>query len=274
MGWSGQVVYSPAVPLEDSGVLGSVWRLPAYAILPDLLRFVAGLAIPESMFYAALSGGAPGLIGSSISCSVSSGRQDNTAGLPSSQSRPAAEAGLHKFGVSYLASHSEYLSHQRHILSSPSQTFRITIAERIYEQTTSFLMSSVGRKMTWPFPPLLCSFLVHLLLIFLFKSDYAEFDATVISWRLSPLRPIEIVLFLGFLLHAVIGIWLWIMNRRARPVRYKVLKASDSSALSSRIMWVTGCRGGFHSCQCLLHQVPVHTPERSMYEIVRECFES
>jgi len=147
-------------------------------------------------------------------------------------------------------------------------------------KTTSFLMSSVGRKMIMALSGLfLCSFLVvHLYInLFLFKSDYGvEFDAYSHFMATYPLiRPIEIVLFLGFLLHAIVGIWLWLMNRRARPVKYEVLKASENSTLSSRIMWVTGIvvaaflvvhiNSFFITSRFL-------TPERSMFVIVREVF--
>ena len=90
----------------------------------------------------------------------------------------------------------------------------------------------------------LFSFLiVHLYInLFLFKQDhgatfdtYAEFMATY-----PLLRPIEIILFAGFLLHAFVGGWLWLTNRSMRPQRYKVSKASDSSTLSSRIAFWTG----------------------------------
>ena len=109
----------------------------------------------------------------------------------------------------------------------------------------AFLSSSVGRKMLMALSGLfLCSFLVvHLYInLFLFKQDSgAEFEMYGHFMATYPLiRPLEIVLFAGFLLHAFIGIWLWIMNRRARPVRYKVSKAGETSALSSRIMWATG----------------------------------
>ncbi len=147
-------------------------------------------------------------------------------------------------------------------------------------KTTSFLMSSVGRKMIMALSGLfLCSFLVvHLYInLFLFKSDYGvEFDAYSHFMATYPLiRPIEIVLFLGFLLHAVVGIWLWLMNRRARPVKYEVLKASENSALSSRIMWVTG----FIVAAFLVVHINSFfitsrflTPGRSMFVIVREVF--
>ncbi|MBM2845242.1 MAG: succinate dehydrogenase [Bacteroidetes bacterium] len=72
----------------------------------------------------------------------------------------------------------------------------------------------------------LCSFLVvHLFInLFLFKQDggatfdvYGEFMATY-----PLIRPLEWILFGGFLLHAFVGIWLWVTNRQARPQLYEV----------------------------------------------------
>jgi succinate dehydrogenase / fumarate reductase cytochrome b subunit len=110
---------------------------------------------------------------------------------------------------------------------------------------TSYFASSVGRKVLMGLTGLfLCSFLVlHLYInLFLFRSDtghefdvYAEFMATY-----PLLRPLEIVLFAGFLFHALIGTMLWLANRTARPSRYAVSKAGESSTLSSRIAFVTG----------------------------------
>jgi succinate dehydrogenase / fumarate reductase cytochrome b subunit len=54
------------------------------------------------------------------------------------------------------------------------------------------------------------------------------------------IRPLEIVLFAGFLLHMILGVWLWWTNRKVRGQRYAVNRASESSALSSRIMFITG----------------------------------
>ncbi len=149
-------------------------------------------------------------------------------------------------------------------------------------RTTSFLTSSVGRKVIMALSGLfLSSFLViHLYInLFLFKQDlghefdrYAEFMATY-----PLLRPIEIILFAGFLLHAFIGIWLWLMNRRARPVRYALHKTGQTSELSSRIMWLTGfviaaflavhIKGFFITSRFI-------TPDRSMYDIVAEAFKN
>lgn len=110
---------------------------------------------------------------------------------------------------------------------------------------TTFYTSSVGRKLLVALTGLfLCSFLVvHLYVnLFLFKSDsggtfdaYSEFLATY-----PLIRPLEIILFLGFLIHAFIGVWLWITNRMARPQRYEVNGSSENSTFSSRFSFVTG----------------------------------
>jgi succinate dehydrogenase / fumarate reductase cytochrome b subunit len=109
----------------------------------------------------------------------------------------------------------------------------------------SFFNSSVGRKLIMGLTGFfLCSFLVvHLYInLFVFKQDagvvydaYSEFMATY-----PLIRPLEIVLFAGFLIHAFIGVWLWFLNRRIRPRRYAVNRASDTSDLSSRVMFITG----------------------------------
>jgi succinate dehydrogenase / fumarate reductase cytochrome b subunit len=149
-------------------------------------------------------------------------------------------------------------------------------------RTTSFLTSSVGRKVIMALSGLfLSSFLViHLYInLFLFKQDLGhEFDAYAEFMATYPLlRPLEIILFAGFLLHAFIGIWLWLMNRRARPVRYTLHKTGQTSELSSRIMWLTGfviaaflvvhIKGFFIASRFI-------TPDRSMYDIVAEAFKN
>ena len=110
---------------------------------------------------------------------------------------------------------------------------------------TNFYTSSVGRKLLVGLTGFfLFAFLAfHLSInLFLFKRDagetfntYSEFLATY-----PLLRPIEIVLFLLFVVHAFIAVWLWYANRRARPEGYAVLRASDNSKLESRITIITG----------------------------------
>ena len=110
---------------------------------------------------------------------------------------------------------------------------------------TAFLMSSVGRKLIMGLSGLfLLSFLVvHLTInLFLFATDNgATFESYSTFMATYPLiRPIEWVLFAGFIIHMILGVWLWLANRMARPDRYTVNRASEVSTLSSRIMFWTG----------------------------------
>jgi succinate dehydrogenase / fumarate reductase cytochrome b subunit len=146
----------------------------------------------------------------------------------------------------------------------------------------AFFSTSVGRKLLMGLSGLfLCSFLVvHLYInLFVLKSDtgqtfdvYAEFMSTY-----PLMRPLEIVLFAGFLLHMILGIWLWYVNRKVRPQGYAVNRASDTSALSSRIMWITG---GFVLVFLILHVNAFFVRSRffphdqTMYEIIRDAFQS
>jgi len=127
----------------------------------------------------------------------------------------------------------------------------------------------------------LCSFLVvHLFInLFLFKQDggatfdvYGEFMATY-----PLIRPLEWILFGGFLLHAFVGIWLWITNRQARPERYAVNRASENSTLASRIGFITGA---FVLVFLVVHintffvKSRFFPDGRTMYEIVVQAFQS
>lgn len=112
-------------------------------------------------------------------------------------------------------------------------------------KTTAFLTSSVGRKLLMALTGFfLFSFLiVHLLInLFLFWQDggetfdvYAEFMATY-----PLLRPVEILLFAGFLLHAAVGVWLWVTNRGVRFPRYRVNSGAETSAVTSRVAFWSG----------------------------------
>jgi succinate dehydrogenase / fumarate reductase cytochrome b subunit len=110
---------------------------------------------------------------------------------------------------------------------------------------SSFTASSVGRKLLVGLTGLfLCLYLLfHMTVnLFLFKQDgggtfdtYAEFLATY-----PLLRPVEIILFLLFLVHAFFTGLLWFLNRRARPQRYAVNRNDEVSETASRIMFITG----------------------------------
>ncbi|HET6272903.1 MAG TPA: succinate dehydrogenase cytochrome b subunit [Bacteroidota bacterium] len=149
-------------------------------------------------------------------------------------------------------------------------------------KVSNFLTSSVGRKLMMGLSGLfLCSFLVvHLFInLFLFKQDggatfdvYGEFMATY-----PLIRPLEWILFGGFLLHAFVGIWLWITNRQARPERYAVNRASENSTLASRIGFITGA---FVLVFLVVHintffvKSRFFPDGRTMYEIVVQAFQS
>ena len=146
----------------------------------------------------------------------------------------------------------------------------------------AFLNSSVGRKLLMALSGLfLCSFLVvHLYInLFLFKADagatydtYSEFMATY-----PLIRPLEWVLFGGFLLHMLFGVILWWHNRVAWPQGYKVNRAGDSSTLSSRVMIWTG---GFVLVFLVIHintffiQSRFFSTGKPMFEMVAEVFKN
>ena len=147
---------------------------------------------------------------------------------------------------------------------------------------TKFPTSSVGRKLSMGLTGFfLCSFLVlHLYInLFLFKQDaggtfdaYADFLATY-----PLLRPLEIILFAGFLAHAIIGTWLWVANRSARPVKYAVNRAGENSTLASRSAFLTGA---FVMIFLAVHVNTFFVRSRffptgeSMFELVREAFQN
>jgi succinate dehydrogenase / fumarate reductase cytochrome b subunit len=91
------------------------------------------------------------------------------------------------------------------------------------------------------------------------------------------LRPIEWILFAGFLLHAFIGVWVWLTNRMVRPRRYEVNRASEVSTLASRVGFWTG---SFVLVFLVVHINTFFITSRfrgtgkTMYEIVAEAFRS
>jgi succinate dehydrogenase / fumarate reductase, cytochrome b subunit len=145
---------------------------------------------------------------------------------------------------------------------------------------TNLLNSSVGRKFLMGATGLfLCSFLVVHLSgnLLLFKNDggiafnaYSGFMATNLLIRI-----IEIGLFAGFLAHIIFGAWMWIDNRRTRPQRYEINKASDNSTLASRTTFFTG---SIVFIFLVVHLNTFFIPTRvlgmepSMYDLVAETF--
>src|SRR6266511_3145760 len=108
-----------------------------------------------------------------------------------------------------------------------------------------FYESSVGQKVLVALTGLfLCTFLgVHLSGTFLlFQQDggraldaYPEFMSTNLG-----IRFMEFVLAAGFLGHILLGIRVWMYNRRSRPQSYVMNRPSENSSLAARVMFVTG----------------------------------
>ena len=107
-----------------------------------------------------------------------------------------------------------------------------------------FLSSSIGKKLIMGLTGFfLISFLCfHLTInLFLFAgagglfTPFADFLATF-----PVARPIEWILFGGFLLHLLLGGFVWLLNRRARPRGYAVDRTAKTIKLSSRLSIYTG----------------------------------
>jgi succinate dehydrogenase / fumarate reductase cytochrome b subunit len=102
-------------------------------------------------------------------------------------------------------------------------------------------------------------------------NTYGHFMATH-----SLIRPLEWGLFAGFLLHAVLGIFLVIKNRQARPVQYEVNSVNENSSWVSRLSWLTGIFVG------VFLVVHINTffvqsrffDSREMIELIKEAFAS
>ena len=143
-----------------------------------------------------------------------------------------------------------------------------------------FYASLVGRKVLMAVTGFfLFSFLtIHLYInLFVFMGDgggtfdsYAEFMATY-----PLLRPIEIILFLGFTLHAFTGIILWYRNRNVRPIGYAVDNTGKRSTFSSRIVIYTGAVVlvflAWHIKEFFIQSRFIDT-DKSMYQLVSDTF--
>ncbi len=157
-------------------------------------------------------------------------------------------------------------------------------------KTATFVNSTVGRKVIVALSGLfLCSFLViHLYInLFALKADrseiHGEFNTYAHFMATYPLlRPLEWVLFGGFLLHAILGIVLAIKNRQARPVRYEANSPNENSSWISRLSWFTGLFVGvflvihintfFVQSRSFFGNPPMD--ERPMIELIKDAFSS
>jgi len=171
--------------------------------------------------------------------------------------------------------------------SLPSQQAILFLAisrdtEEHMNKYVDIFASSIGRKLLMALTGLfLCSFLVVHLLgnILILKGDgghafneYSTFMST------NPLiRTIEIGLFAGFAIHIVVGVRLWLANRRVRTMKYSVNASAETSPSASRITFVTG---SIVFIFLVIHLRTFFVPSRfgseplSMYELVRNAFAS
>jgi len=146
----------------------------------------------------------------------------------------------------------------------------------------TFFRSSVGKKIAMSLSGLfLCTFLiVHVSInLLLFVNDggamYNEYSAFMSS---NPIiRTVEIVLFLGLIIHMVSGVWVWLKNRASRPVGYDVYKLSDNAPLSSRTPMLTTSAalvGFFLVSHLITFWIPTRfgAEHKPPYEMVSEAF--
>jgi succinate dehydrogenase / fumarate reductase cytochrome b subunit len=144
----------------------------------------------------------------------------------------------------------------------------------------AFYESSIGKKILMSLTGLfLIVFLTEHLVgnLLLFANDrgamYEAYGEFLVS---NPvIRFIEIFLFLGVLGHAILGIVLWIKNRKTRPVKYKFFRLKDNSPLASRTTILTGIVIGIF---LYIHLNTFFVPSRfsaakvSTYELVVQAF--
>lgn len=107
-----------------------------------------------------------------------------------------------------------------------------------------FINSSIGKKFAMAITG---SFLIIFLIIHLIGNLTLFFGAEAFNGYVKTLdvikpliRVIELVLLAAFLIHIFNGVKLWIENKQARGVNYKVNGSSENSDVFSRTMFVTG----------------------------------
>ncbi len=107
-----------------------------------------------------------------------------------------------------------------------------------------FINSSIGKKITMAVTG---SFLIIFLIIHLAGNITLFFGAEAFNGYVKALdvvkpliRVIEVVLLAAFLIHIFNGVRLWIENKKARGVNYKINGSSENSDVFSRTMFLTG----------------------------------
>jgi succinate dehydrogenase / fumarate reductase cytochrome b subunit len=144
----------------------------------------------------------------------------------------------------------------------------------------AFYYSSIGKKVLMSLTGLfLIVFLVEHLIgnLLLFANDSGKMYEAYGDFLVSNpvIRFIEIFLFLGVIVHAILGVILWIKNRKTRPVKYKYFRLKDNSPLASRTTIWTGIVIGIF---LYIHLKSFFIPSRftsqkvSSYELVMHAF--
>lgn len=107
-----------------------------------------------------------------------------------------------------------------------------------------FINSSIGKKIAMAVTG---SFLIIFLIIHLAGNITLFFGAEAFNGYVKALdvvkpliRVIEVVLLAAFLIHIFNGVRLWIENKKARGVNYKINGSSENSDVFSRTMFLTG----------------------------------
>lgn len=107
-----------------------------------------------------------------------------------------------------------------------------------------FTNSSVGKKLVMAVTG---SFLIIFLIVHLVGNITLFFGPDAFNGYVSALdvvkpliRVVELVLLAAFILHIYDGIVLWLENRGARPINYKVNASSENSTFTSRWMFWLG----------------------------------
>ena len=139
--------------------------------------------------------------------------------------------------------------------------------------------SAVGKKLQMSLTGFfLCSFLVvHLMGNLLLFSGPDAFTAYSNFMKTNGVvRVLEIGLALGFLIHIYNGIYLWIMNRSARPKGYAVYRYKDTAEAASRIMYISATITLIYLIGHLMHYtVPARITglETTLYDLVVTSFQ-
>jgi succinate dehydrogenase / fumarate reductase, cytochrome b subunit len=144
----------------------------------------------------------------------------------------------------------------------------------------AFYYSSIGKKVLMSLTGLfLIIFLTEHLIgnLLLFANDNGKMYEAYGDFLISNpiIRFIEIILFLGILGHAILGVILWIKNRKTRSVKYKYFRLKDNSPLASRTTIITGITIGIF---LYIHLKDFFFPSRfstekiSNYELIVKVF--